>query len=42
MIEPTSLVFPSLSVAKKLSVVMPSPLITTFVEAPFTVVEAIG
>ena len=39
---PVSLVFPALSVAKKLSVVTPSPLITTLVVEPFTVVDAIG
>ena len=42
MCVPTSLVLPSLSVAKKLSVVIPSALMTTFVVEAFTVVWAIG
>jgi hypothetical protein len=39
---PTSLVLPSLSVAKNDSIVMPSALITTLVVAACTVVEGIG
>ena len=38
---PTSLTLPSLSVAKNDSVVVPSLLMTTFVVAAFTVVDAI-